>query len=153
MKENWAPYSFKLFGIISTFIDARNSEIFLNPQHGINKEMGALGLAAIEVLGFSRKELGSTQLKLISCLLWLCVSDSVCVLRAICRPHSVVLCPPWDLSQGPGVVWGPQTVTVLCHKDPGNRMESTWNCTQMDKQTCRNTIHTYIHTYIPSIHT
>lgn len=80
MKENWVPYSFKLFGIISTFIDVRNSEIFLNPQHGINKEMGALGLAAIEVLGFSRKELGSTQLKLISCLLWLCVSDSVCVL-------------------------------------------------------------------------
>ena len=79
MKENWAPYSFKLFGIISTFIDARNSEIFLNPQHGINKEMGALGLAAIEVLGFSRKELGSTQLKLISCLPLHCVSDLVCV--------------------------------------------------------------------------
>lgn len=58
MKENWVPYSFKLFGIISTFIDARNSEIFLNPQHGINKEMGALGLAAIEVLGFSPKRVG-----------------------------------------------------------------------------------------------
>lgn len=64
-KPSLAFLSFTLSGLIPAFIDAVNTEGFLTPHHGVNKEMRA----AIEALAVSLKSWETSNRKLIFC--WL----------------------------------------------------------------------------------